>query len=150
MPGVYGPGLDRLLPGHTVALLVDSQARLHLHVNGVDQGVAASDIPDQVWAVFDLYGSVDEIMVTTAGEERVGQGAGLEKEKKFGVGQQFPASACSYLATCLKFKHSLGLPDAFFEAGPGRCYCETCWRSRGEEETQVTVTALLQRKSCWA
>ena len=116
VPGVYGPGLDRLQPGHTVALLVDSQARLHLHLNGVDQGVAATDIPDQVWAVFDLYGSVDEIMVTTAGEERVGQGAGqgagLEKEKKFGVGQQFHASACPYLATCLKFKLSLGLPDA--------------------------------------
>jgi neuralized-like protein 4 len=47
MRGHPGPNLDELAVGHTVGVLVDAQARLHLLVNGVDQGVAAEHIPDR-------------------------------------------------------------------------------------------------------
>jgi len=42
-----GPDLDELGVGHTVGLKVDAAGRLHLLVNGVDQGVAAEHIPDR-------------------------------------------------------------------------------------------------------
>ena len=42
-----GPDLDELGVGHSVGVMVDAQARLHLLVNGVDQGVAAEHIPDR-------------------------------------------------------------------------------------------------------
>jgi neuralized-like protein 4 len=42
-----GPNLEELAVGHTVGLMVDAQARLHLLVNGVDQGVAAEHLPDR-------------------------------------------------------------------------------------------------------
>ncbi|PSN33663.1 hypothetical protein C0J52_20980 [Blattella germanica] len=43
--GCYGPNLDSLQSCHLVGILVDIESRLHLYVNGIDQGVAACDIP---------------------------------------------------------------------------------------------------------
>ena len=62
----YGPNINSLLVGHTVGILVDNNHGLHLYVNGVDQGVACQDIPERVWAVFDLYGKCDEIVINTS------------------------------------------------------------------------------------
>jgi neuralized-like protein 4 len=42
-----GPDLDDLAVGHTVGVMVDAQARLHLLVNGVDQGVVAEHMHDK-------------------------------------------------------------------------------------------------------
>ena len=36
----YGPNINSLLAGHSVGVLVDSENKLHLYVNNVDQGVA--------------------------------------------------------------------------------------------------------------
>lgn len=41
---------------------VDHEARLHLLVNGVDQGVAAKEIPPTVYVVLDLYGQCQEVL----------------------------------------------------------------------------------------
>ena len=62
--GRYGPDLDSLSEGfgsHVIGLLVDQEHRLHLFVNGVDQGVAAKEIPLKVFAIFDLYGQCQEV-----------------------------------------------------------------------------------------
>jgi hypothetical protein len=40
------PGIDTGV-GHTVGIMVDAGGRLHLLVNGVDQGVAAEQVPDR-------------------------------------------------------------------------------------------------------
>lgn len=61
-----GPDLDDLAVGHTVGVMLDGQARLHLLVNGVDQGVAAEHIPDRCWAAFDLYGMAEEVGIVGA------------------------------------------------------------------------------------
>lgn len=62
--GRYGPDLDSLAggpSGHLVGIMVDDEARLHLLVNGVDQGVAAKEIPPNPYVVLDLYGQCQEV-----------------------------------------------------------------------------------------
>jgi neuralized-like protein 4 len=59
--GCYGVNLDSLHSSHLVGVLVDSESRLHLFVNGVDQGVAVCDIPAVCYAVVDLYGQCEEV-----------------------------------------------------------------------------------------
>lgn len=59
--GGYGLNLDSLQSCHLVGILVDSESRLHLYVNGVDQGVAACDLPAVCYAVVDIYGQCEEV-----------------------------------------------------------------------------------------
>ena len=64
--GRYGPDLDSLAGGaggHVVGVMVDNESRLHLLVNGVDQGVAAKEIPPNPYVVLDLYGQCQEVRV---------------------------------------------------------------------------------------
>lgn len=44
-------------------MLIDEESRLRLFVNGVDQGVAATDLPPYVYAVIDLYGQCEQISI---------------------------------------------------------------------------------------
>ena len=60
----YGPNINSLLAGHTLGLVVTSDNCLHLFVNGVDQGVAATNIPDHVFAVIDMYGKCAQVTLT--------------------------------------------------------------------------------------
>ncbi|KAK7077554.1 hypothetical protein SK128_017217, partial [Halocaridina rubra] len=65
--GRYGPDLDSLAGGtggHLVGVMVDNESRLHLLVNGVDQGVAAKEIPPNPYVVLDLYGQCQEVVIT--------------------------------------------------------------------------------------
>ncbi|XP_034946058.1 neuralized-like protein 4 [Chelonus insularis] len=57
----YGSNLDNLQTGSTIGLLIDEESRLHLFINGVDQGIAATDLPPYVYAVIDLYGQIEQI-----------------------------------------------------------------------------------------
>lgn len=61
MAGHYGPDLDSLASGHLVGVLVDSAGRLHLYVNGADQGVAATGVSHPCHALFDLYGQCVQV-----------------------------------------------------------------------------------------
>nr|CAD7196670.1 unnamed protein product [Timema douglasi] len=65
----YGPNLDNLQGSHMVGVLVDYDSQLHLYVNGVDQGVAAKDIPSVCYAVVDLYGQCEKVSVVQCREE---------------------------------------------------------------------------------
>ena len=152
----YGPNINSLLAGHTLGLLVTSSDNcLHLFVNGVDQGVAATNIPDTVWVAVDLYGKCDEIaIVNNSGEEeRVSfvKESG-DKEEKESMNLMTSSSLktetmtqpamisrnCEYLASCLRFKDSLGLPKVFFDLSQVTCYCETCHKLRQEDAIQVS------------
>lgn len=37
-------------------MMIKTGGELHYYINGLDQGVAATNIPAPVWAVVDLYG----------------------------------------------------------------------------------------------
>ncbi|XP_012233137.1 neuralized-like protein 4 isoform X2 [Linepithema humile] len=65
----YGAGLENLQCNSTVSLLIDEDNRLHLFINGVDQGVAATDLPPYVFAVIDLYGQCEQVSITGLSEE---------------------------------------------------------------------------------
>lgn len=59
----YGASLESLHAGSTVGLLLDDDCRLHLYIDGLDQGVAASDLPSYVYAVLDLYGQCEQVSI---------------------------------------------------------------------------------------
>ena len=154
----YGPNINSLLVGHTVGLLVDDTHRMHLYVNGVDQGVACSDIPAQVWAVFDLYGKCDEIVINTSllTDEAFVKESGVKEEKENKnimtssqklepLPQQFSRN-CEFISNCSKFKDSMGLPTFFFEAEQVTCYCETCWSHRVRTEEMIQVSGQPKKK----
>lgn len=44
-----------------LGLLVDANSCLHLYVNGMDQGVAAQDIPSPCYPFIDLYGQCEQV-----------------------------------------------------------------------------------------
>jgi len=66
----YGQDLDTLSEGDCVAVMRTSNGTLHLYVNGVDQGTAATGIPSCIWAVVDMYGKCAQVTVV---EETVRQ-----------------------------------------------------------------------------
>lgn len=47
----YGVNLDRLQVGDRVGLVRKENGQLHFFVNGVDQGSAASNVPEKVYGV---------------------------------------------------------------------------------------------------
>lgn len=57
----YGPNLDTLQCGHIVGILIDDDNCLHLYVNGLDQGIAARDIPNPCYGLIDLYGQCEQV-----------------------------------------------------------------------------------------
>ncbi|OXU27740.1 hypothetical protein TSAR_003159 [Trichomalopsis sarcophagae] len=59
----YGANLESLRVGSTVGLLLDEDSRLHLYIDGSDQGIAASDLPSYVYAVIDLYGQCEQVSI---------------------------------------------------------------------------------------
>lgn len=65
----YGASLENLPCNSVVGLLIDEDSRLHLFINSVDQGVAATDLPAYVYAVFDLYGQCEQISIAAVDEE---------------------------------------------------------------------------------
>jgi len=68
--GCCGVNLDSLQSSHLVGILVDSESRLHLFINGVDQGVAVCDIPAVCYAVVDLYGQCEEVRACELGPKK--------------------------------------------------------------------------------
>lgn len=57
--------LDKLEEGDRVGVIRTTHGDLVFFVNGVSQSVAASDLPEKVWAVVDLYGKCAQVTLTT-------------------------------------------------------------------------------------
>ncbi|KAF4533530.1 hypothetical protein B566_EDAN001015 [Ephemera danica] len=77
---MYGPDWERIGESHLLGLLLDSKSRLHLFVDGEDQGVAATDIPYPCYPIIDVYGQCEQ--VTLVGPETAHKSrGGSEKEK---------------------------------------------------------------------
>ncbi|XP_018574763.1 neuralized-like protein 4 isoform X2 [Anoplophora glabripennis] len=59
----YGVNLDRLQVGDRVGVLRKENGLLHFFVNGIDQGSAASNVPEKIYGVIDLYGQAVEATI---------------------------------------------------------------------------------------
>ncbi|XP_020327091.2 neuralized-like protein 4 isoform X4 [Oncorhynchus kisutch] len=148
----YGPNLDTCPEGTVLGLLVDGNSCLHLHVNGMDQGVAAQDIPTPCYPLIDLYGQCEQITIVTDNVPTVGAESGearcqgdMEKADMVdGIKESVcwtpppevnPNKTCEYQALCSRFKDLLTLPDGYFneDAKYNLCYCESCHKLRGDE-----------------
>lgn len=57
----FGPNLDTCPEGTILGLRLDSSGGLHLHVNGMDQGVAVPEVPQPCHALVDLYGQCEQV-----------------------------------------------------------------------------------------
>lgn len=57
----FGPNLDTCPEGTILGLRLDSSGGLHLHINGMDQGVAVPDVPQPCHALVDLYGQCEQV-----------------------------------------------------------------------------------------
>ncbi|KAK9500080.1 hypothetical protein O3M35_001416 [Rhynocoris fuscipes] len=65
----YGEfNLDRLTVGDRIGMMRKSSGDLHYFINGLDQGVAASRVPQVVWAVVDLYGMTVKVTIVDRDE----------------------------------------------------------------------------------
>ncbi|CAH2034233.1 unnamed protein product, partial [Iphiclides podalirius] len=59
----YARSLNRLTEGDTVGVMRKEIGILHFFVNGIDQGPAAFNIPDNVFGIVDLYGRVAQATI---------------------------------------------------------------------------------------
>ena len=57
--------LDKLDEADRVGVVRTAHGDLVFFVNGISQSVAASDLPEKVWAVIDLYGKCAQVTLTT-------------------------------------------------------------------------------------
>lgn len=48
-----------------IGVMVDDDGALHMYINGVDQGVAARDIPSTCYALVDIYGQCEQVTIAT-------------------------------------------------------------------------------------
>ncbi|XP_055625831.1 neuralized-like protein 4 [Toxorhynchites rutilus septentrionalis] len=64
----YGQNLDRLQVGDRVGVVRKDDGTLHFWVNGVDQGPAASNVPEKVYGVIDLYGQAAQASIVDTSE----------------------------------------------------------------------------------
>uniref|UniRef100_A0AAY5F6D0 Neuralized-like protein 4 n=1 Tax=Electrophorus electricus TaxID=8005 RepID=A0AAY5F6D0_ELEEL len=143
----YGPNLDTCPEGTVLGLLVDASGCLHLFVNGMDQGVAAQDIPSPCYPLIDLYGQCEQIEPSAASISSVGRRvtgrcpgacvfAGIKESVCWTPPPEVnPNKTCEYQALCSRFKDLLTLPDGYFneDAKYNLCYCESCHKLRGDE-----------------
>ncbi|XP_031441146.1 neuralized-like protein 4 isoform X2 [Clupea harengus] len=148
----YGPNLDTCPEGTVLGLLVDGNSCLHLYVNGMDQGVAAQDIPSPCFPLIDLYGQCEQVTIVANNVPEVGADSGqtrcqgdMEKADMVdGIKESVcwtpppevnPNKTCEYQALCSRFKDLLTLPDGYFneDAKYNLCYCESCHKLRGDE-----------------
>ncbi|XP_022905179.2 neuralized-like protein 4 [Onthophagus taurus] len=59
----YGTNLDRLQVSDRVGVMRKENGNLHFFVNGNDQGIAASNVVENVYGVIDLYGQAVEATI---------------------------------------------------------------------------------------
>ncbi|KAK0166865.1 hypothetical protein PV327_004339 [Microctonus hyperodae] len=60
----YGSNLNNLDEGHTVGVMRTSNDELIFYINGISQGIAASNIPSRVYAVVGMFYDYVQITIT--------------------------------------------------------------------------------------
>lgn len=65
----YGEfNLDELREGDRIGMVRKANGDLHFYINGLDQGVAANNVPACVWGVVDLYGMTVKVTIVNRDE----------------------------------------------------------------------------------
>ncbi|XP_055706492.1 neuralized-like protein 4 isoform X2 [Phlebotomus papatasi] len=64
----YGQNLDRLQVGDRVGVVRKDDGVLHFYVNSMDQGPAATGVPEKVYGVIDLYGQAAQASIVDTSE----------------------------------------------------------------------------------
>ncbi|KAA0185580.1 neuralized-like protein 4 [Hyalella azteca] len=60
----YGDfNLDELQEGDRIGMMIRSGRTLHYFINGLEQGVASTQVPSPVWCVVDLYGMTVKVII---------------------------------------------------------------------------------------
>ncbi|CAB0011106.1 unnamed protein product [Nesidiocoris tenuis] len=62
--------LDKLRVGDRIGMMRKSNGDLHYFINGLDQGVAASRVPETIWAAVDLYGMTVKVQIVDRDERQ--------------------------------------------------------------------------------
>ncbi|KAM9462513.1 neuralized-like protein 4 isoform 2-T2 [Clarias gariepinus] len=62
----YGCDLDSLGTASKIGMMRSASGDLHYYINGVDQGVACTGLPPDVYAVVDLYGQCVQVSITSS------------------------------------------------------------------------------------
>ncbi|TRY99349.1 hypothetical protein DNTS_014891, partial [Danionella cerebrum] len=62
----YGCDLDSLTTGSRIGMMRTATGDLHYFINGLDQGVACTGLPSEVYAVIDLYGQCVQVSITSS------------------------------------------------------------------------------------
>ncbi|XP_063043226.1 neuralized-like protein 4 isoform X2 [Engraulis encrasicolus] len=62
----YGCDLDSLTTGSRIGMMRSATGDLHYYINGLDQGVACTGLPSEVFAVVDLYGQCVQVSITSS------------------------------------------------------------------------------------
>ena len=70
----YGQNLDKLKVGDRVAVLRKESGVLHFFVNGDDQGPAATNVPERIYGVIDLYGQAAQATIIDISDYRSPEG----------------------------------------------------------------------------
>lgn len=65
----YCPSLEWLRVGDKIGLKRTHEGNLKFYINGEDMGIAASNIPEMVYAVIDLFGSTVTINITSSKQQ---------------------------------------------------------------------------------
>lgn len=64
----YGQNLDKLQVGDRVGVIRKDDGTIHFWVNGVDQGAAATNVPERIFGVIDLYGQAAQASIIDTSE----------------------------------------------------------------------------------
>ncbi|XP_072029261.1 uncharacterized protein [Amphiura filiformis] len=84
----YCQDLCKLKVGDRIGVLRRNNGNLHFFINGVDQGIAATLVPQQLYAVVDLYGNTVEATIVDLLQKRHGKDKNAETlQKRHGKGQ---------------------------------------------------------------
>ena len=86
----YGHNLDRLKVSDRVAVVRKEDGTVHFFVNSEDQGPAASNVPEGVYGVIDLYGQAAQATIMEPAEFR-----GAYPVESGGVGVLLGTSGCA-------------------------------------------------------
>ncbi len=60
--------MDELSEGDRIGMIRKGNGNLHFYINGLDQGVAATRVPNQMWGVVDLYGMTVKVTIVDRDE----------------------------------------------------------------------------------
>ncbi|KAK3104995.1 hypothetical protein FSP39_014857 [Pinctada imbricata] len=150
----YGPDLDAIKVGDKVGVLVDDDGSLHLYYNGIDQGIAAKDVPNSSYVILDLYGQCEKVSITTdesmtletrvtspipTTEDREKADIDDVMKEKLIVGRSVSAIEnnssrnCEYQKMCAKVQALMCLPENYFESRGSVCFCDMCHKQRGDD-----------------